>query len=58
MYRTYELTGNEKYVLTNFDSDCVSYTVCDSLEEMEQEKQRWKKIDEEYQEAMRRYLNS
>lgn len=58
MYRTYELTGNEKYFISNWDGDCMSYSVFDSPEEMEQEKQRLKKIEDEYKEAMRRYLNS
>lgn len=58
MYRTYELEGNEKYVISFWDGDCTTYTVFETEEEMKEEKERLKKIDDEYEEKMKRYLES
>ena len=58
MYRTYKLNGNEKYFIHHWDGDCSSYSVFETLEEMNEEKKRLKKIEDEYNEAMKRYLNS
>lgn len=58
MYRTYKLKGDEKYVITNWDGDCTSYSVFENQEEMEEEKKRLKKIEDEYNENMRKYLNN
>lgn len=56
MYRTYKLEGNEKYFISNWDGDCTYYTVFETEEEMNKEKERLKKIDDEYKEAMKKLL--
>jgi hypothetical protein len=58
MYRTYELKGNEKYFIFSWSGDTGYYSVFETLEEMEKEKKRLKKIEKEYEEAMKRYLTS
>ena len=46
MYRTYTKPEDEQYVICSWDGDCYSYTVCESQEEYNEEKDR-RKIDEE-----------
>lgn len=48
MYRTYNLTGDEEYVTSFWDGDTFSYTVYDNKAEMEEDKKRLKKIDDEW----------
>lgn len=54
MYRTYKLEGNEKYFISSWDGDYTYYTVFETEEEMNKEKERLKKIDDEYKEAMKK----
>lgn len=60
MYRTYTKTKpeNEQFVMSHWDGDCYSYTVCESQEEYDAEKERLAKIDEEYRQAKENYLKS
>ena len=47
MYRTYELKGNEEFVIKHWDGDCTYYSVCETEDELKSEQERIKKIDEE-----------
>ena len=60
MYRTYYLTEEEKKkpVISSFDGDCYIYTVFENEEEMKEEKKRLAKIQKEYEEQMKAYLES
>ena len=54
MYRTYELTEEEKGKITKlrWDGDTHYYDVFDSQEECDEEEKRLAKIDEEYKKQM------
>ena len=58
MYRTYTLPKNEPFVISNWDGDCYSYTVCENQEEYDAEKSRLAKIDEDYRKEKENYLKS
>lgn len=60
MYRVYELTEKEKEKITkqHWDGDTYYYDVFDSLEEYKKEEERLAKIDEEYDKAMKEYMNN
>lgn len=47
MYRTWNFPENEKYVISHWDGDTSSYTVCESEEEYKKETERIRKIREE-----------
>ena len=58
MYRTYELTEEEKNKITRmrWDGDTHYYDVFESQEECDEEENRLSKIDEEYRKAKEYYL--
>ena len=58
MYRTYELTEEEKNKITRmrWDGDTHYYDVFESQEECDEEEKRLAKIDEEYRKAKKYYL--
>ena len=60
MYRTYELTEEEKNKITRmrWDGDTHYYDVFESQEECDEEERRLAKIDEEYRKAKENYLKS
>lgn len=64
MIRKYHLTEADKasgLVTSMFDGDCVTYTVYESKEEMEAEKMRLARLDDECKrekQAYADYLNS
>ena len=60
MYRTYELTDEEKNKITRmrWDGDTHYYAVFESQEECDEEERRLAKIDEEYRKAKENYLKS
>lgn len=60
MYRTYELTEEEKNKITRmrWDGDTHYYDVFESQEEYDEEERRLKKIDEEYRIQRENYLKN
>ena len=58
MYRTYELTEEEKNKITRvrWDGDTHYYDVVESQEECDEEEKRLAKIDEEYRKQKENYL--
>lgn len=60
MYRTYELTEEEKNKITRmrWDGDTHYYDVFESQEECDEEEKRLVKIDEEYRKQKENYLKS
>ena len=54
--RTYALPKDTDLCISRFDGETMTYIVADSLEELEQEKAKIKKIDDDYQEKYQRYL--
>ena len=58
MYRTYELTEEEKSKITRmrWDGDTHYYDVFESQEECDEEEKRLANIDEEYRKAKEYYL--
>ena len=60
MYRTYELTDEEKNKITRmrWDGDTHYYDVFESQEECDEEEKRLAKIDEEYRKSKEYYLKS
>ena len=58
MYRTYELTDEEKNKITRmrWDGDTHYYDVFESQEECDDEETRLAKIDEEYRTQKENYL--
>ena len=62
MFSAYELTEEEKkksfYTFSTWDGDCYTYTVCETKEEYEKEKARRDRIQKEYEEQMKAYLES
>lgn len=59
MYRVWEITDKEreegKYIISHWDGDTTSYTICESKEEYEEEKARLQKIEDEYKREMDAY---
>lgn len=60
MYRTYRLTKKEENKITRlrYDGDTYYYDVFDNQEECDIEEKRLKKIQDDYENKMRDYLNS
>lgn len=60
MYRTYNLTDEDKrkLVIQHWDGDSYSYTVCETQEEYDKEKKRIAKIEYDYRNAKDNYLKS
>ena len=60
MYRTYELTEEEKNKITRmrWDGDTHYYDVFESQKECDEEEKRLAKIDEEYIKQKENYLKS
>ena len=60
MYRTYELTEEEKNKITRmrWDGDTHYYDVFESQEECDEEEKRLAKIDEEYRIQKENYFKS
>lgn len=60
MYRTYKLTKKEENKITRlrYDGDTYYYDVFDNQEECDIEEKRLKKIQDDYENKMRDYLNS
>ena len=60
MYRTYELTEEEKKkpILSAWDGDTTIYTVFENEEEKQEEQKRLDKIQKEYEEKMKAYIES
>lgn len=59
MYRTYELTDEEKTKITRmrWDGDTYYYDVFESQEECDEEEKRLAKIEEDYRKEQECYLN-
>lgn len=58
MYRTYEVPKDKPFVIGHFDGDCSYYTVCEDQKEYDNEKERLRKIDEDYKRTYSEYLSS
>ena len=60
MYRTYELTEEEKNKITRmrWDGDTHYFDVFESQEECDEEEKRLAKIDEDYRKQKENYLKS
>ena len=60
MYRTYELTEEEKNKITRmrWDGDTHYFDVFESQEECDEEENRLTKIDEDYRKQKENYLKS
>lgn len=58
MYRTYNIPKDEPFVISHFDGDCSYYTVCENKKEYDNEKERLRKIDEEWKRNKEAYLKS
>lgn len=59
MYKVWNVTEKEKgkHIIPIWDGDTYSYTVCETDEEYEEEKERIKKIDEEAERKHQEYLD-
>lgn len=58
MYRTYKKPIDTELSISMWDGDTMCYTVFESKDEMEIEKERIRKIEKECQEAKKSYLES
>lgn len=58
MYCTYESPVGEPYVISHWDGDCYSYTVCETKEEYEAEEKRLDEIEEDYNRQKDAYMEA
>ena len=58
MKRTYTQPTENQIFISSWDGDSMYYTIFESEEEKEIELQRLAKIDREYEESKKAYLNS
>ena len=58
MKRTYHQPTKNQIFISSWDGGCTYYTIFESEEEKQIEIARLKKIDDEYKESIKAYLNS